>query len=70
MRFSIVIPTFERQQSLHECLSSILLQSRLPDEVIIVDDGTLSEVFITDERERFKQSKCTLSYYRKDHVQV
>ena len=39
-RVSIVIPTWNRKQLLADCLRSIATQSRAPDEVIVVDDGS------------------------------
>lgn len=38
---SVIICTKDREESLKECLSSLFRQTRLPDEVIIVDDGKL-----------------------------
>jgi glycosyltransferase involved in cell wall biosynthesis len=38
---SIIICTKDREKSLRECLDSVFRQSRLPDELIIVDDGNL-----------------------------
>ncbi len=39
-RISIIIPTYQHALTLHRCLDSIFLQSRRPDEVIVVDDGS------------------------------
>jgi len=38
---SVIICTRDREESLRECLNSLFRQSRMPDEVIIVDDGKL-----------------------------
>ena len=38
---SAIIPTYNRPESLNACLFSILDQTRLPDELVIVDDGDL-----------------------------
>lgn len=40
-RISAIIPTYNRPDELKRCLESILNQTRLPDEIIIVDDGDL-----------------------------
>ena len=39
MEASIIIPTYEREEDLKEALYSILKQTKLPKEVVIVDDG-------------------------------
>ena len=41
MKTSVIIPTYNRPQDLKNCLESIVEQSRLPDEVIVIDDGDL-----------------------------
>ena len=41
LALSVIICTKDREESLRECLGSLLRQSRLPDEVVIVDDGNL-----------------------------
>jgi len=40
MRISVIIPTFQSEKYIRQTLESINLQSRLPDEVIISDDGS------------------------------
>ena len=37
---SVVIPTYNRAQFLREALDSVFTQTRIPDEVIVVDDGS------------------------------
>ena len=39
MEFSIVIPTFNREKHLLNCLNSILNQNKLPIEVIIINNA-------------------------------
>jgi len=43
MKASLIVPTMNRPESLKETLSSVLLQSRFPDELIIVDQSTNEE---------------------------
>ncbi|MCZ7554735.1 MAG: glycosyltransferase family 2 protein [Anaerolineales bacterium] len=40
---SVIIPTYNRAALLQETLASILAQTRLPDEVIVVNDGSTDE---------------------------
>lgn len=40
-RLSVIIATMERDRELCRCLESIWAQSRLPEELVIVDDGNL-----------------------------
>lgn len=39
-RLSIIIPTYQHANTLPGCLDSIFAQTRVPDEVIVVDDGS------------------------------
>ncbi|MDO3386845.1 glycosyltransferase [Gilvimarinus sp. SDUM040013] len=48
---SAIIPTYNRPDSLDDCLQSILKQTRLPDELIIVDDGDLGGFPLKDQFE-------------------
>jgi len=38
---SVIIATMDREEELYRCLDSIWAQSRLPEELVIVDDGAL-----------------------------
>jgi GT2 family glycosyltransferase len=38
---SVIIATMDREEELYRCLDSIRAQSRLPEELVIVDDGAL-----------------------------
>lgn len=49
--FSVVIPTYNRPDDLRRCVRSIGEQSVPPEEVIIVDDGDLSESTVERLRE-------------------
>ena len=67
MRFSIVIPTYNRQADLKKCLASILVQAALPAEVIIVDDGDLPADYISARKEEFHKAGISFVYYKKNH---
>lgn len=42
-RISIIIPTYQHASTLPRCLDSIFAQSRKPDEIIVVDDGSTDD---------------------------
>lgn len=50
MKFSVVIPTFNRAQVLRKCLDALAAQTHADYDVIVVNDGS------TDETERVVQS--------------
>jgi len=52
MRTSIIVPTYNRPYALNLCLLSLARQSRLPDEVLIADDGSGEETRQTIDRFR------------------
>ena len=41
MNFSIVIPTYNRAKHLNNCLSSLLIQTKKPFEILVVDQNIL-----------------------------
>jgi|GEM_PF-244220 len=65
-KLSIVIPTCDREKSLKLLLDSILQQTKLPKEVIIVDDGndfTIHEL-TKKQSQRFVSKGIQLRYLR------
>jgi glycosyltransferase involved in cell wall biosynthesis len=38
---SVIIPTRDRPEDLRKCVQSLVAQTRLPEEIVVVDDGTL-----------------------------
>ncbi|WP_224984994.1 glycosyltransferase family 2 protein [Geomonas agri] len=49
MKVTAIVPTYNRPKALVLCLQSLALQSRLPDEVVIADDGSGAETRDTIE---------------------
>jgi len=41
--FSVVIPLFNKRESVQRAILSVLNQERLPEEIIIVDDGSIDQ---------------------------
>lgn len=66
MEISVIIPTYNRQEDLTDALNSILNQSIIPGEVIIVDDSDNREIFhkMNEKRAEFLQKKSDLIYLR------
>lgn len=55
MKTSLLISTYNRPKSLRVCLESVRRQSKLPDEIIIADDGSKEETrnFIAEISKNF-----------------
>src|SRR5207248_8084521 len=47
LRFTVAIPTFERPAYLERAVRSVLMQTRLPDEVLVVHRRDDSETVMT-----------------------
>lgn len=57
-KLSIIVPVYNVQEYLQECLGSILAQSFQDFELILVDDGSTDySGRICDEYERFSEKK-------------
>ena len=50
MKITIIVPTYNRPQALMLCLRSLAMQSLLPDEIMIADDGSGQETRDTIRR--------------------
>lgn len=68
MEVSLVIPTFNRERDLREALCSILRQTKLPKEVILVDDSDNYKTRDLIERmsKDFLSKKITTKYLRRE----
>lgn len=40
MKISILIPAHNEEKSIKKCLESCLNQTRMPDEIVVVNDGS------------------------------
>ena len=59
---TVIVPTFNRDRFLGEAIASLLRQSVLPDQVIIIDDGS------TDKTAEVAASfEAPVEYYRKEN---
>jgi GT2 family glycosyltransferase len=63
LRVSLVICTYNRPDDLNVALDSILRQTRLPDEMVIVDDGQLPA---PPRKEEFEAKGVAYLYLRKE----
>ena len=50
MKITVIVPTYNRPKALELCLRSLSVQSMLPDEVLIADDGSGPETRSMIER--------------------
>lgn len=66
MQVSIIIPTYNRVKDLEETLNSIIVQTTLPKEVIIVDDSDNDEIenVIEHGKNEFEEKSILLKYIR------
>mgnify|MGYP001207526502 CR=1 FL=1 len=63
MDYSIIIPVFERTNILRNCINSILYQSCLPCEIIIIDNNT-------DYNETFKLSALLNNFKKLTNLEI
>ena len=57
MKISVVIPTYNREEHLNNCLESLLLQKKKPFEILIVDnsDDQYVKKIINNFENKFKE---------------
>ena len=67
MSIGVVITTYNRPEKLRRCLEHIERQTKHPDEVIIVDDG--SHMDYTEVKARFSDNPIHMAYYREPRRQ-
>lgn len=66
MQTSIVIPTYNRVKDVDECMESIVTQTVLPKEVIIVDDSDNTKIkdLTKHKNDRFYEANIALRYIK------
>lgn len=67
MTLSVIIPTKNRQKELLDTLESVMIQTHLPDEIIIIDQNTSLDVknavlYLFNSLEEGKRNTITLKY--------
>lgn len=68
MGFSVIVPTYKRPHVLRVALESFLDNTRMPDEVIVVDDDSLPDDFKQEMERRFAEKNVPFHYRQKDHT--
>jgi GT2 family glycosyltransferase len=68
MKFSVIIPTYQRLKELEACLNSLLRQDLLPKEIIIIDDAELSEEFVKYWQKEAAVYQVSFVYYKKNQA--
>ena len=66
MNISIVIPTFNRPQSLFKCIKSIVVQSNLPKEVVVINDGHISDDLRNKIQTLLHNNNISFQYFKKN----
>jgi GT2 family glycosyltransferase len=70
MEINIAIPTYNRPDDLRRCIDSVIHQSRIPHEVLVVDDGDLSDELVAGLRGMLDAVGAKLIYIKKDHGRI
>ena len=68
MQFSIVIPTFNREKHLLNCLNSILNQNKLPIEVIVINNANHDKAkdIFDFVKSKFDEKKIDIFYFNNE----
>jgi GT2 family glycosyltransferase len=67
MLFSLVIPTYKRPDALITTMDSVLKNTRLPDEIIIVDDDITASELRENFRVQCEELGVSFTYHQKNH---
>ena len=60
MQATIIIPIYNRVKELEDALDSIIIQTTLPKEIIMVDDSDNAEIenLVGHRKYEFKEKEC------------
>ena len=62
MRFSIVIPTKNRPEELKKIFASIMIQTKLPDQIVIIDQSSRDKIIKNELKAVLENKKIELNY--------
>ena len=66
MKISVVIPTYNREEHLSNCLFSLLNQTKKPFEILVIDnsDNSYAKKVVKIFEERFKQQNISIYFFK------
>ena len=66
MKISVVIPTYNREEHLNNCLFSLLNQTKKPFEILVINNSETSNVkkIINNLENQFKEQNVSLYYFK------
>jgi len=70
MQFSVIIPTYKRPDALTTTVQSLLLNTRLPSEILIIDDDTITLELLTLLTSQAEKKGVSFKYHQKDHAHL
>ena len=66
MKISVIIPTFNREEHLNNCLSSLLTQTKRPFEILVIDnsDNSYGKKVVNIFEEQFKLQNISIYFFK------
>ena len=62
MRFSIVIPTKNRPEELRKIFASLMIQTKLPDQIIVIDQSSDDKIIKNELKRVLKKKEIEFNY--------
>ena len=62
MRFSIVIPTKNRPEELRKMFASLMIQTKLPDQIIVIDQSSDDKIIKNELKRVLKKKEIEFNY--------